>query len=242
MIISHKYKFIFIKTRKTAGTSIEKFLAPFCGEEDVITPDHLHAEEDHLREIARNYDSGWNLLNELFYPDHLLDIPRAVRDKLKRPTFYNHISARCVKARVSKNIWDSYYKFSFERNPWDKCISFYYWQSRGNKNLGDFNDYLTNLKGGLTLDQALPIDWKRYSYRNNIIVDDVFDFSDLQNNLKKALSNTTFPIEELDVMLPKMKGNLRKHDFTYTTESDLLIRKYFYREIEQFNFEKPDYL
>ena len=38
MIISHKYRFIFIKTVKTAGTSIEIARSRFCGDRDVITP------------------------------------------------------------------------------------------------------------------------------------------------------------------------------------------------------------
>ncbi|MES2818601.1 MAG: sulfotransferase family 2 domain-containing protein, partial [Pseudomonadota bacterium] len=38
MIISHQYKFIFIKTRKTAGTSIEAFLSQCCGPDDIFTP------------------------------------------------------------------------------------------------------------------------------------------------------------------------------------------------------------
>jgi hypothetical protein len=38
MIVSHKYKFIFLKTKKTAGTSIEISLSRYCDEDDIITP------------------------------------------------------------------------------------------------------------------------------------------------------------------------------------------------------------
>lgn len=37
MIISHTHKFIFIKSRKTAGSSIQHALAKFCGPMDVLT-------------------------------------------------------------------------------------------------------------------------------------------------------------------------------------------------------------
>ena len=37
MIVSHKNKFIFLKTRKTAGSSIEIALSKHCGPEDIIT-------------------------------------------------------------------------------------------------------------------------------------------------------------------------------------------------------------
>jgi len=40
MIISHKFKFIFIKTYKTAGTSLEAYFSPFAGPTDVLTPIH----------------------------------------------------------------------------------------------------------------------------------------------------------------------------------------------------------
>jgi hypothetical protein len=35
MIISYKYKFIFIKNRKVAGTAIELFLKNYLGSKDI---------------------------------------------------------------------------------------------------------------------------------------------------------------------------------------------------------------
>jgi hypothetical protein len=48
MIISHEHKFIFLKTRKMAGTSIEIALSRFCGDEDIITP--INVPDERLRE------------------------------------------------------------------------------------------------------------------------------------------------------------------------------------------------
>jgi hypothetical protein len=56
MIISHKYRFIFVKTLKTAGTSIEVFLSQHCGPLDVVTPILPHVEPH----VARNHDGYFN--------------------------------------------------------------------------------------------------------------------------------------------------------------------------------------
>ena len=41
MIISHKKKFIFVKTQKVSGTSMEIALSHSLGRKDVITPLNL---------------------------------------------------------------------------------------------------------------------------------------------------------------------------------------------------------
>jgi len=46
VIISHKHRFIFLKTKKTASTSIEISLSRYCGENDVITPIELKDEKE----------------------------------------------------------------------------------------------------------------------------------------------------------------------------------------------------
>jgi hypothetical protein len=100
MIISHKYRFIFIKTYKTAGTSLEVYLSHFCSDDDVFT--------------------------EIFPPvsDHR---PRNAE------SFYNHMPAFEVRRRVGEAVWNSYFKFCIERNPWDKVLSFY-WMERFRSN------------------------------------------------------------------------------------------------------------
>lgn len=72
MIISHKHRFVFVKTFKTAGTSLEVFLSRHCGDQDVVTPIYppvpghqpRNADEffNHMpaRDIRRRLsDQGW---------------------------------------------------------------------------------------------------------------------------------------------------------------------------------------
>ena len=103
MLISHKHKFIFLKTPKTAGTTTEILLSAICGHEDVITP--VTKKDEQLRREfcgrnAQNFKpSFWGKMRgERFY-------------------FYNHIGAADVFAQVNPETWASYRKFCFVRNP-----------------------------------------------------------------------------------------------------------------------------
>jgi len=58
MIVSHEHKFIFLKTKKTAGTSIELALTELCGPQDVITP---LTEIDEARRTNGRGPQNWRL-------------------------------------------------------------------------------------------------------------------------------------------------------------------------------------
>jgi hypothetical protein len=115
MIISHKYEFIFVKTRKTAGTSIEYYLAQHCGPDDVLTQIGQGIHDGH---DAQNHNGFFNPAKEIlqFGPD-LNDLKLTYDDLVRQDPFYNHLEANRIRARVPKNIWDDYFVFCFERNP-----------------------------------------------------------------------------------------------------------------------------
>ena len=121
MIISHKYQYIFVKTTKTAGTSIEIALSRYCSRRDVITPIGA-ADEATRREYGgrgpQNYRAPLTAYS-------LLDFKRLIRLGKRKRWFYNHIAASPAAELIGEKKWRDYYKFCFERNPFDRLISLY---------------------------------------------------------------------------------------------------------------------
>lgn len=126
MIVSHRHKFIFLKTEKTAGTSVEIALSRFCGPEDIITP-ISPADEEIRRSLGhrgpQNYLAPWRDYG-------LRDAARLLLRRRRKVRFYNHMSGREVRGYVGDDVWKGYFKFCFERNPFDRIISHYYWCHR----------------------------------------------------------------------------------------------------------------
>ena len=55
MILSHKHRFISLKTQKTGGTSVELALRELCGTEDIVAPLPLE-DRDSEEALAQNYE------------------------------------------------------------------------------------------------------------------------------------------------------------------------------------------
>jgi len=230
MIISHKYKFIFIKTRKTAGTSIEVFLSQHCAADDIATPIYPHVEPH----LSRNYHGFWNPLPEMVYRKGW-NINKTISDVLKRRKFFNHMPAKVVQARVSREIWRNYYKFCVERNPWDKTLSHYYTVNvRTKKNLS-LDAYFQQ--------RSFCVDHPKYLDEDgNFLVDRVVRYESLSQELGEVFEQLGIPFDgSLGVYA---KGNYRKDKSPYqdvfSTSQAEMIRKAFAKEIALYGYSYGD--
>ncbi len=199
MILSHRHRFIFIKTTKTAGTSVEIALSRLCGPEDIITP--LAPRDEILRRQWQGRGPQHHLKPLSAYTPR--DWWRWVRRRQRVNLFYNHMSAREIRRLVGPDIWNGYFKFCFERNPWDRVISYYYWrrQRRGLKlSLEEFihSDELLRLKA---------TGWGLYTLDGEVAVDRLCRYENLQEELSEVLAGLGL---DAPASLPRAKADLRE--------------------------------
>ena len=208
MIVNHRYRFIFLKTRKTAGTSIEIALSRFCDDNDIITP-ITEEDEQTRRELGIRGPQNYKLpLSSFSGADW-----GALLFKAKRKRFFNHASASFIRDHVGTDIWNSYFKFCFERNPFDKAISRYYWSTREPR--PPMTDYLSSVRADLLSN------WEIYTIDDRIAVDFVGRYESLGTDLEFLKNRLGLPGE---LILPQAKGGYRQNRAHYSRVLDSKAR------------------
>jgi len=230
MIVSHRHKFIFIKNRKIAGSAIERYLASFCGPEDIITPHPTPKPE------ATNYNTSYSPMPELVGTINPIQHARTIRDWRRRWTFFSHLGAYSARHRLGRILWDQYFKFTFERHPWDKMVSFYFFRTRKLDVRPSFEEYLNTRE--LSMDRKYPTDWARYAIRNKVAVDYIGMYHNVLNDFQDICKRLELPVPEA---LPSNNVGVSRsgrdyRDF-YDERTDRLVRRVFRREIEYFGFD-----
>lgn len=196
MIISHKYKFIFIKTNKTAGTSLEVFLSSLCGEQDTLTP----VWPPVANHRPRNYRGFWNPIFDIIGP-RAGDLKFTLKNIIYLNKYHSHIKALDIYSRIAPEIWNNYYKFCVERNPWDKTLSHFHMMSSRSSSLMSLDEYLEKNKLCYNYPNYCDLD-------NKVMVDKVLKYENLNQELSSIFSQLEIPFPgTLEIF---EKNNFRK--------------------------------
>ncbi len=154
-----------------------------------------------------------------------------VKATLRRNAFYNHIDAQRIRDRVGARIWNSYFKFCFERDPWDKVVSqFYFRRSRTDvETPATFREFV--------LQGPLVTDWSLYSLDGQPAMDFIGRFEHLEDDLREALTRIGIdaPVE-LSREKSASRADPTRPDATFTPELDARIATVFAREIRHFGY------
>jgi hypothetical protein len=234
MLISHKKKFIFTKTAKTAGTSVESYYEPFCMPEGEWQ--ELHRRSEYVSETGiigyRGKDaSGCK--------------------------YYNHMPATEIRDLIGKERWDSYFKFTVVRNPFTKLVSGWYHFRR--PNVGVFSICKSIIRDPAYLPSLLfkkkdiaefrawvrsggrIIDRDKYLIDGQVAVDCFIKQEELAEGIQHV--NAVLGISNYNREIPTFKSGMRDksipiRDF-YDSKTEKLVRESYAWEFERFGYEMP---
>lgn len=225
VIVSHRHQFVFVKTRKTAGTSVEMALSRFVGSADVVTP--MMSGDEELRLDV----SGHGAQNFHARPWRWSAREWArLATRRKAPVFYNHMPAETIRRYLGPRTWDRYFKFTIDRNPWDLAVSAYFWERRKFPDR-TFEEFVSS--------ERLPrySNWRLYTIDGALAVNQVMRYDQLEESLSALIQPLGLP-ESLQ--LPRAKAGFRTDRRPYQDWYDDITRgrvaEVFHREIDTFGW------
>ncbi len=210
-VISHKYKCIFVEVPKTGSTSVRAILGK------AIRP-HLNLWEN--KKLMENY---WTQLGGR--RNRVLESLYLMRSKARR----NEIGAR---------QFQSYFKFGFVRNPWDRVVSLYEraeaLQLKEKMTFGEFVDWIEYSSS--TCVHSSPhryqLDWF-VDPNGKVLADFIGRFEHLEEDW-------AFVAEKLGIAerLPHSRPNARARHYTeyYDERTREIIGRKFKVDVERFGY------
>lgn len=224
MIVSHSRRFIFIKSAKTAGTSLEAALSNFCSGTDVVTP---------LGDYEFNRDETGRWLHRAMNADG----------------FEQHDWGVTIRDKVGSAVWNEYFKFSIARNPWDRVVSLFTWKARndpefkagkaaGSDDLADPELRLRQLRRRFAefVKGAWQTNDRFYLIDGKCCVDFVIRYETLADHVQEVCRRLGIPA----IDLPRLKSGFKPGQFHYSQyydeESEAIVAERHSNDIRLFGY------
>lgn len=241
MIVSHKNKFIFIKNPKTAGTTCEYLLRKACGPKDIISPipeENNRMYKDYFPDElkSRNY---YLPVNSSSQNKNIQNLFRINLFLTKR--FYNHDPATKIKREVGDHIWNSYFKFCFERHPVTKLISKYKWiycnLDQRKRRSFDFDSYIRTGRFGSR-------GYNLYSIGGVSQMDKIFKYEKLNSSFEYLSDKFNVQMKPNSVIFKNSKTFAFKpsdHSIKINKEHLKIIEIAYARELKLLEYDLEDF-
>lgn len=204
MIASFEHGFIFIKTRKTAGTAIELVLSSLCGDADIITP--IHPDDEKIRQAhgwrgpqnfrvgpasASGHEGVLERGGEADYQEMMKGHPTGNE-------YYNHMPASLARRMLGEAFWEKAHKWTIERHPYEKAVSQAYFKMWFmGRPAADFQAVLDELIAGNEIDNG-----DLYTIDGKVALDEIIRQEDLPGSFQAVLAKSGL---RFDGALPRAK-------------------------------------
>ena len=179
MIYLRERKLLFLKPRKTAGTSVEIALSRYAGPEDIVTP--VLAEDELKRmEVGGQFPVNWTTPEkEARFREEMLRYRRGAQKtppffQITTSKFFNHISPKKIAERAGEDFLHDAKVVTMCRHPYEVFVSqVYFFRSFRKLEIGFSElaeilaqEIVTNLPFYFYKDQVLPARVIRYEHLN----------------------------------------------------------------------------
>ena len=164
----------------------------------------------------------------------------------KRKIFMQHATVQELFELdlISANIWNSYYKFTIIRNPWDRIISSFNWIKSDLKINGSLTDFLFLKNKFSSISNPNPLTYRadhlktqsEFIFFEDFKLDNIFNFDDIHNiNFNKLLNCKNLELEHYK------NSNLKKHYSNFYTNTQIkIVEKIYSEDIINFSFKFDD--
>jgi Sulfotransferase family len=216
MLISDSHRFLFFHVSKTAGMSMRQVLEPFSTE----------PQQFKIRRPPRTVNGK---------PNRLYDAWEAL---------LLHARARDARDELPSEVFDSFFKFGFVRNPWDWQVSWYHFLLREEtwpkheivKSLAGFEEFIEWVvsssnpypKGQPKTQSEILSDPS-----GELLVDFVGRYETLERDFREVCARLDIPC-----LLPHLNATSHGNYATYYNErTKQLVASHFHVDIELFHYK-----
>jgi hypothetical protein len=216
VLVSHRHKFIYVKCKKVASTSVEAFFEPFC-----LPPQESYAPTCQTETYSGQYGFVGGRVNE--------DLKGGPRE-----SEYGHLPLSKILFDKSANLtadqFKTYYKFCVVRNPWDVQVSFYYFLKAKYLHYDkSFEEHLYT---------TCIVNSHFYSIDGKPACDFYIRYEALEDDIQKACTTLQIPCDISK--LPRFRSNTRPAGIEYRSMYSDRLRDYVAKrcvvEIEKFGY------